>query len=132
MKQLMMSGKIIVSYLDDNDPSFRETLITPADLFLEDNLKCQLVFNISFPKSNFHKHIETYLWLDYEEFPIFKSWNDYGVKLSPDNLLIQFCLYDQNDDYNFFGVARLEGEIPSIIPDNAIYDLSEFRNPQKI
>ena len=123
-----MSGQVIANHLDDNDEIIYGDCNTMAELYLEDEKYCQMVFTLDFPDANIQERAEFYLWCRYkDDSKITAFMDDSVVKLSAEELFIQFRLSEKNngDHRRFRCIARLKGVFPPDILEGAnYYDLS--------
>jgi hypothetical protein len=73
--------------------------------------------------------IQCYLWLSHNiKRQIWKPWNEAALKISEDELIIEFNLFqntEELDPSNCIVWARLKGEIPENIPQEFLIDLTE-------
>lgn len=132
MKKLIMTGRVILNCLDEQDKIIHEDCCTDVNLYLEDDELCQMELTLNFPSAGINKKAEFYFWGHYRHASnIIVSVYESAIKISEDELVIQFRLFDENngDTIKFSGIARLRGVIPTLISTGSLFDLSTPHKP---
>ena len=128
MNKFIMSGQAVVNYLNENDEIIYGDCITTADLFLEDEIYCQIALTLDFPEADIQERAEFYIWYLYQDESKFTAYmDDTVVKLSEEELFIHFRLFDRNNGNHrrFSCIARIKGVFPpDILEGGAFFDLS--------
>jgi hypothetical protein len=127
MEKLIMQGKVLVRYMDDDENVLYDNYLTAAKLYKDIDGLVRIVFDVKFPKADIDEEISVSILYPVEDLGSHQAWNTYAVKLSDTELIVQFSLFENKELYtnNYFVVGRLKGSTDFEYGANCLYDLSE-------
>jgi hypothetical protein len=123
--KLMMTGKAIVRYINEDESDDEPDFITEAKLYLKDEKSLILIFPMVFPKVSIDELVKIFLW-DPFQMRMKVPWDEYAIKIDENVIILKLNLYRYSESYptSYQVYARLQGEIPAEIPESDLFELS--------
>lgn len=123
--KLMMTGKAIVRYINEDESDDEPDFITEAKLYLKDEKSLILIFPMVFPKVSIDELVKIFLW-DPFQMRMKVPWDEYAIKIDEKVIILKLNLYRYSESYptSYQVYARLHGEIPAEIPESDLFELS--------
>ncbi|MEI6679848.1 MAG: hypothetical protein WCL21_14635 [Mariniphaga sp.] len=131
MEKLIMQGKVLVRYIDDDENAIHDNYLTSCKLYKDIDGLLRIVFDVKFPNADIDEEVSIHILQPVEDEGKHRAWNSYAVKLSERELIVQFSMFEiiELDTNNYFVIGRLQGRTDFEFGGNCLYDLSETAIP---
>ena len=131
MEKLIMQGKVLVLYIDDDENAIHDNYLTSGKLYKDIDGLLRIVFDVKFPNAEIDEEVSVHILKPVEDEGKHHAWNSYAVKLSERELIVQFSMFEIKELYtnNYFVIGRLQGSTDFEFGENCLYDLSETGIP---